>query len=146
MGSLSFLQGIFVTQESNRSLLHCRWILYQLSYQGSPTFHVFPKPYWHCGTLDWSSLSRVLSLMGACVHARLLQLCPTLWDHMDCRPPGSSVHGILQARQLLTALLKKNNNNNNNSKRKRGANEILTLCKVSENLEVLHLRNLRVVT
>ena len=79
------------------------------------------------------------------MHARLLQLCPTLWDHMDCRPPGSSVHGILQARQLLAALLKKKKNNNNNSKRKRGANEILTLCKVSENLEVLHLRNLRVV-
>ena len=26
--------------------------------------------------------------------------CPTLWDPMDCRPPGSSVHGILQARML----------------------------------------------
>ena len=28
------------------------------------------------------------------------QLCPTLWDPMDCSPPGSSVHGILQARIL----------------------------------------------
>ena len=27
-----------------------------------------------------------------------LLLCPTLCDPMDCRPPGSSVHGILQAR------------------------------------------------
>ena len=26
------------------------------------------------------------------------QLCPTLCDFMDCSPPGSSVHGILQAR------------------------------------------------
>ena len=26
------------------------------------------------------------------------QLCPTLCDPMDCSPPGSSVHGILQAR------------------------------------------------
>ena len=33
--SLSLLQGNFPTQESNRGLLHCRWILYQLSYQGS---------------------------------------------------------------------------------------------------------------
>ena len=33
MGSLSLLQGIFLTQESNRGLLHCRQILYQLSYQ-----------------------------------------------------------------------------------------------------------------
>ena len=28
------------------------------------------------------------------------QLCLTLWDAMDCSPPGSSVHGILQARIL----------------------------------------------
>ena len=37
VGSLSLLQGIFLTQESNQGLLHCRWILYQLSYQGSPS-------------------------------------------------------------------------------------------------------------
>ena len=30
----------------------------------------------------------------------LLQSCPTLCDPMDCSPPGSSVHGILQARIL----------------------------------------------
>ena len=30
VGSLSLLQGIFTTQESNPGLLHCRWILYQL--------------------------------------------------------------------------------------------------------------------
>ena len=34
--SLSFLQGIFLTQELNQGLLHWRQILYQLSYQGSP--------------------------------------------------------------------------------------------------------------
>ena len=28
------------------------------------------------------------------------QSCPTLWDPMDCSPPGSSVHGISQARIL----------------------------------------------
>ena len=28
------------------------------------------------------------------------QLCPTLCDSMECSPPGSSVHGILQARIL----------------------------------------------
>ena len=30
----------------------------------------------------------------------LLQLRPTLCDSMECSPPGSSVHGILQARIL----------------------------------------------
>ena len=34
VGSLSLLQRIFLTQELNRGLLHCRRILYQLSYQG----------------------------------------------------------------------------------------------------------------
>ena len=37
MGSLSLLQGIFLTQKLNRALLHCRQIPYQLSNQGSPT-------------------------------------------------------------------------------------------------------------
>ena len=36
VGNLSLLQGIFPTQESSQGLLHCRWILYQLSYQGTP--------------------------------------------------------------------------------------------------------------
>ena len=29
-------QEILLTQELNQGLLHCRWVLYQLSYQGSP--------------------------------------------------------------------------------------------------------------
>ena len=33
VGSLSLLQGIFLTQESNWGLLHCRQILYQLSHR-----------------------------------------------------------------------------------------------------------------
>ena len=36
MGSLSLLQGIFQTQGSNLGLPHCRRILHQLSYKGSP--------------------------------------------------------------------------------------------------------------
>ena len=36
LGGLSFLQGTFLTQELNQSLLHCRRILHQVSYQGSP--------------------------------------------------------------------------------------------------------------
>ena len=39
VGSLSLLQKIFPTQESKRGLLHCRQILYQLSYQGSHVKH-----------------------------------------------------------------------------------------------------------
>ena len=39
VGSLSLLQGIFLTQGSNSGLPHCRWILYELSYEGSPHNH-----------------------------------------------------------------------------------------------------------
>ena len=36
VGNLSFIQGIFLTQVLNQGFLNCRWVLYQLSYQGSP--------------------------------------------------------------------------------------------------------------
>ena len=137
---------------SNPGLQHCRWILYQLSYQGSPglgfklQFHhwldVWP------GVSSWSSASVPSFVKLAAAAPKLLQLCPTLchpidssparlpcpWDSqgkntgvgchfhlrcmkvkseseivqscltlsnpMDCSLPGSSVHGIFQARVL----------------------------------------------
>ena len=36
----------------------------------------------------------------ACMHAKSIQLRLTLWDPLDWRPPGSSVHVILQAKIL----------------------------------------------
>ena len=47
-----------------------------------------------------SDSGSTISYIFACVCTRLLQLCPTLCDPMDCCPPGFSVHGILQARIL----------------------------------------------
>ena len=32
--------------------------------------------------------------------SEVVQLCPTLSDPVDCSPPGSSAHGIFQARAL----------------------------------------------
>ena len=40
------------------------------------------------------------SSISLCVRAKVLQSCLTPWDPMNCSPPGSSVHGILQARIL----------------------------------------------
>ena len=34
------------------------------------------------------------------VKVLVAQSCPTLWNPMDCSPPPSSIHGILQARIL----------------------------------------------
>ena len=54
------------------------------------------------GTRKQHVLSPRQEAMGQwlCVCAKSLQLCPTLCNPMDCSPPGSSVHGILQARIL----------------------------------------------
>ena len=41
-----------------------------------------------------------LFILNAAVAAKLLQLCPTLGDHIDSSPQSSSVPGILQARIL----------------------------------------------
>ena len=44
-------------------------------------------------------LDAVLGCIGK-VKVLVTQLCLTLCNHMDCSPPGSSIHGILQARIL----------------------------------------------
>ena len=45
-------------------------------------------------------LKQFLSVGANSAAAKSLQLCPTLSDPMDCSPPGSSAHGIFQARVL----------------------------------------------
>ena len=50
-----------------------------------------------------SNHDQVLIRLGKCgltLLNSLSQSCPTLYGPMDCSPPGSSVHGILQARIL----------------------------------------------
>ena len=54
VGSLSLLQRIFPTQESIRGLLHCRQILYQLSYQGSPLSKT-PHSKWKNCFIGWAN-------------------------------------------------------------------------------------------
>ena len=54
-----------------------------------------PRPPWAAELGKFTSPG---PLWGTC--AKLLQSCLTLCDPMDCSPPGSSVHGILQARIL----------------------------------------------
>ena len=44
--------------------------------------------------------NNVIHHAAAAAAAKLLQSCPTLSDPMDCSLPGSSIHGIFQARVL----------------------------------------------
>ena len=45
------------------------------------------------------SAPKLVFIASHCV-CSVTQLCPTLCYPMGCRPPGSSVHGVLQARIL----------------------------------------------
>ena len=55
VGRLSLLQQIFLTQELNRGLLHCRQILYQLSYY----LHLIRTPH-----VSWEFLTLQILLPG----------------------------------------------------------------------------------
>ena len=43
LGYHTLFQGIFLTQESNPGLLHCRQIFYRLSHQGIPPTYLTPN-------------------------------------------------------------------------------------------------------
>ena len=97
MSRLSLLQWILPTQELNWGLLHRRWILYQLNYQGS-TMDISKshQSWWITWAKHWATFpSFVEPSFVLCMHA-----CLTLCSPMDCNPPASSVHGSFQARIL----------------------------------------------
>ena len=50
--------------------------------------------------LKYQPIPTIVCLYIQCAYAKSLQLCSTLCDTMDRSLPGSSVHGILQARML----------------------------------------------
>ena len=63
---------------------------------------------WQPTRLPWDSPGKntgvgchsLLQCMKEKSESEDVQSCPTLSDPMDCSPPGSSVHGIFQARVL----------------------------------------------
>ena len=48
----------------------------------------------------WSGCHFLLQCMKVKSESEVTQSCPTLSNPMDCSPPGSSIHGIFQARVL----------------------------------------------
>ena len=54
----------------------------------------------YCWNLAWRILSITLLTFASAAAAKSLQSCPTLCDPIDGSPPGSSAHGIFQARVL----------------------------------------------
>ena len=56
----------------------------------------YPPPTYFCSLPPFPP-SQTSKYFIACLVAKS---CPTLWDLTTCSPPGSSVHGIFQARKL----------------------------------------------
>ena len=90
VGSLFLLQQIFLTQESKQGLLHCRRILYQLSYQETPppprlqlVCKLVPK---HRGEGETKERGRPLQV-GSGSFNKQGNLCMRLdlCDHKTCR-------------------------------------------------------------
>ena len=50
--------------------------------------------------LSWKTVEQLFKNSNIVTMLCCAQLCPTLCDPVDCNPPGSSVHGISQARIL----------------------------------------------
>ena len=100
VGSLSLLQGIFLSQELNWGLLHCRWILHQLSHKGSPRI------------LGWVAMPSSGDLHDPGIELR----SPSLQaDSLPTEPPGkpkntgvgslSLLQGIFPTQELKCSLL-----------------------------------------
>ena len=68
-----------------------------------------PRPWDSPGKNTGVGCHSLLQCMKVKSESEVAQSCPTLSDPMDCSPPGSSVHGILQARTLEWAAISSSN-------------------------------------
>ena len=67
-------------------------------HRGQPTR--LPRPWDSPGKNTGLGCRFLLQCMNVKSESEVAQSCLTLCDLMDCNPPGSSVHGIFQARAL----------------------------------------------
>ena len=105
--SLPLLQRIFLTQGSNQGLLHCRQILFQLSYQESPLSpsvcsNSCPLSQWHHPTISSSVALNLFLLPSIFPSIRVFSsdstLCirwPKYWSFSFSMNPSMSIQGWL---------------------------------------------------
>ena len=77
---------------------------YAAQSSGPPSTPSSPRLLMKQSTSEYLICGYLFACLPACVRAKSLQSCLTLCDPMDCSPPGSSAHGILQARMEQGAL------------------------------------------
>ena len=67
---------------------------YSISVNGSELAESLKLEAWASWMILFCAFTHNNQVHWFCVHAKLLQLCPTFWNPVDCGPPGSSVHGF----------------------------------------------------
>ena len=104
VGSLPFLQGIFLTQGLNPGLSHCRWILYHLSHEGSPwilEWVAYPSPRGSCQPRNWTGVFYFTGIFFNCWATREAQNtlkanpCPTFSLKSAKTPQKANNVGLL---------------------------------------------------
>ena len=76
---------------------------------------------------------------AAAAAAASLQSCPTLCDPMDCSLPGSSIHGIFQARVLEWGAIAFSSLDLEKSKFKGPELKAYVVCSVHKSMNVLEV-------
>ena len=72
----------------------------QLCATPQTTAHQAPRPWDSPGKNTGVGCHFLLQCMKVKSESEVAQSCPTLSDPMDCSLPGSSIHGIFQAKVL----------------------------------------------
>ena len=81
-------------------LLLSRFSCVQLCATPETAAHQAPPPWDSPGKNTEVGCHFLLQRMKVISESEVVQSCPTLCDLMDCSLPGSSIHGIFQARVL----------------------------------------------
>ena len=71
--------------------------------------------------------------------SEVTESCPTLSDPLDCSPPGSSVHGIFQARVLEWGAVVFSESDIHDSQIKKDASDTFCLLELTQGHDHIYL-------
>ena len=91
----------------------------------------FPHPWDSPGKNTGVGCHFLLQCMKVKTEREVAQSCPTLRDPMDCSPPGSSIHGVFQARVLEWGAIAFSRKENSHPKTKVFISDIALVLSIS---------------
>ena len=91
---------VSAVQQSELAMLLSRFSRVQLCATPQTAAHQASRPWDSPGKNTTVGCHFLVHCMKVKSESEVAQSCPTLSDPMDCSPPGSSIHGVFQARVL----------------------------------------------